>query len=419
VAGLQQLVTPFRCYIPNVAALPALELTMRNRTQVGCGLILVLALSLSLVAQEDKRSAIALHYQQAEQALSKGQSQIAAAEFTAILQIDPNSAQAYANLGVIAYKANDYAKAQPLLEKALSHNPSLWDAKALLALCKVLQGQTAPGVTLLEDAFPHVRNIEVKLDAGVAIIAAHQAAGTLRDTLPVIRELEILMPNNPDVLYTAYRVYAELASEQVGRLSKIAPNSARVYQIYGEASMTQDDFAKAAAQFRKAVDLDPNLPGVHYQLGMALLTNSQEKAGTGEAEAAFEAELQKNPSDARSEYQLGEIFRMSNQADRAEQHYRRALALQPSLAEAQIGVGTVLAQQGKATESQQHFLAAIQLDPGNELAYYSLSRAYRNAGRTEEANSELAMFQQLHERNEARIPSTTSPARSSSAVPDK
>lgn len=396
---------------------------MRNRKQIGCGLIPVLALSLSLGAQpslqQDKRSAIALHYKQAEQALSKGQSQIAAEEFTAILRIDPNSSQAYANLGVIAFKANDYAKAQSLFEKALSHNPALWDAKALLGLCEVRQGLTAPGTAQLEEAFPHVKNTEVKLDAGVAIVAAHQAAGTLREALLIVRELEALLPNNPDVLYTAYRVYAELASDQVSRLAKVAPNSARVYQIYGEASMTQDDFARAVSQFRKAIELDPDLPGIHYQLGMALLTNSQEKTANGETQAAFEEELRKNPSDARSEYELGELSRLNNQPDKAEQHYGHALTLQPGLADAHVGLGTVLAQQGKPADSQQHFVAAIQLDPDNELAHYLLSRAYRRAGRIGEANRELSTFQHLHERNEARTHSSTAPPASTpSTAPD-
>ncbi len=419
MTGFSKPVTLTAVPYQRIPAFSAIELTLQNKKHFGCALVCLLALASPLQAQVDKRSAIAMHYKQAERALSQGQAQMAEAEFTAILGLDPGNSEAYANLGVIAFKANDYAKAQPLFERALTLHPALWDAKALLGLCEVRQGHGASGVTLLEDAFPHVKNTEIKLDSGMAIIAAHQTTGTLRDALPIVRNLEALMPNSPDVLYTAYRVYAELASEQVSRLTKVAPNSARVYQIYGEASMTQDDFAKATSEFRKAIELNPSLPGIHYQLGMALLTNSQEKTGTGEAQAAFEAELQINPSDARSEYQLGEIFRMRNLLDQAELHYQRALAFQPSLAEAQVGVGTVLAQLGQAAESQQHFLAAIQLDPDNELAHYRLSRAYRSAGRTDEANRELAIFQQLHERNEARTPSTVSPAHNTSAVPDR
>ncbi len=63
-------------------------------------------------------------------------------------------------------------------------------------------------MALLEDAFPHINNAEVKLDSGVAIIAAHQAAGTLQDALPIVRDLQARMPANPDVLYAAYRVYS-------------------------------------------------------------------------------------------------------------------------------------------------------------------------------------------------------------------
>ncbi len=155
---------------------------------------------------------------------------------------------------------------------------------------------------------------------------------------------------------------------QVSELAKAAPGSARLYQIYGEASMSQDDFEKAASQFRKAIELNPNLPGIHYQLGMAILTNSQDKTASAEAQAAFETELKQNLSDARSEYELGEMDRQNSQLDPAMQHYLRALTLQPAFADAHVGLGTVLVQQGKAAESLQHFLTAIQLDPENEIS---------------------------------------------------
>ena len=368
--------------------------------------------------KQTNQSEVQAHYNRAAEALSKGQAEVAVAEFNAILRLDPANPQARANLGVIAYKKGDYAQAKTLFETALAHDPALWDAKALLGLCRMRLGEAEPGLDLLETSFPHVKNPEVKLDAGSAIISAHETAGTLRAALPALGELQTALPANPDVLYIAYRVYSRLASEQVQALTSTAPDSARTYQVYGEASMTQDDFIKARAQFERAVERDPNLPGAHYQLGLAILTNAQDVAARRDAEAAFRAELRINPSDAHAEYQLGEVLRLGNQLREAEQCYTEALRLQPAFAEAQVSLGIVLAQEGREAESLRYLLAATRSDPDNETAHYRLSRAYRSAGRAEDANREMASFQRLHRLHEAGATSSGSSA-PTSAAPDR
>ncbi len=120
---------------------------LQNRKQLGYLLAFFFATSLPLRAQEDRRSAIAAHYRRAEQALAQGQTEVAEEEFTSILRVDPASFQAFANLGVIAYKANDYAKAQALFEKALSHNPALWMRRHFSA--SVRSGREGPRLVWL------------------------------------------------------------------------------------------------------------------------------------------------------------------------------------------------------------------------------------------------------------------------------
>src|SRR5664279_2644125 len=59
-------------------------------------------------AQTTNQQQIQSHYQRAEEALKANHSQEASNEFREILRIDPRNAEAYANLGQIAYSQQAY-----------------------------------------------------------------------------------------------------------------------------------------------------------------------------------------------------------------------------------------------------------------------------------------------------------------------
>ena len=358
--------------------------------------ILALLLHGSSLAQTANEQVV-LHYKRAEAALKAGESQTAAAEFKEILKLDPGNAEASANLGVIAYKQADLPQAKQFFTDALKRNPSLWDAKAFLGLIQLQIGSPDDGIALLTEAFPYIRNQNVKIDAGVALIRYHQEQKTLGQVVNVIRDLEVSNPDNPEVLYVAYRAYSDLASQALAALSQKAPDSGHIHQILGEAAMTQDDFPGAILQFKKAIEADPKLPGIHYELGRAILTNSQDTKAQQEAQQEFETELRSDPADFNSEYELGEVYRLESNLQLAEKHFERALQLRPDLADAQVGLGNVLVDEGKAAEAIPHFAEAIRLDPDNESAHYRLAREYRAVGRHQEAAREMLEFQRLHQ----------------------
>lgn len=353
------------------------------------------------------REQISVHYKRAEAALAKGQGEAAADEFKEILKLDPTNAEAYADLGVIAFKQGNNAQAKRLFVSALQHNPSLWDAKAFLGLTEVRLGQTEDGVALLERSFPRIHNHGLKIDAGVAIIRAHQESKTLGQVVDVIRDLEEANPDDPEVLYITYRAYSELASQAVANLSKRAPDSGRMHQILGEAAMTQDDFPGAIIQFKKAIAANANIPGIHYELGHAILTNSQNAQAREQAQQEFETALKADPTDYNSFYELGEIFRQESKLHLAQDDYEQALQLRPDFADAEVGIGIVLMDQGEPKKAIAHFKNATRLDPENESAHYRLARAFRAAGDLQEAKGEMLKFQKLHQTHPSKPLSTT------------
>jgi tetratricopeptide (TPR) repeat protein len=359
--------------------------------------ILALVLRGYALTQTTTNEQIAIHYKRAEAALKVGESQTAAAEFKEILKLDPANAEASANLGVMAYKQGDLPQAKQLFSDALKRDPSLWDAKALLGLCHVRLGDPNEGIPLLTEAFPHIRNQSVKIDAGVALIRHHEEQQTLGQVVNVIRDLEDANPDNPEVLYVTYRAYSDLAAQALARLSQKAPDSGHVHQILGEAAMAQDDFPGAILQFKRAIEADTKIPGIHYELGRAILTNSQDAAARQEAQRELETELRADPADFNSEYELGEVYRLGSNLQLAEEHFERALQLRPDFVDAQVGLGNVLVDEGKPEEAIPHFAEAVRLDPDNEGAHYKLAREYRAVGRDQDAAREMLEFQRVHQ----------------------
>ena len=74
------------------------------------------------------------HLEKAFRYLKASDPDSAAKEFEAVLATDPKNAEAYANLGAIAFLKRDCQNASPYLRKALAISPSLSPSQALLGI---------------------------------------------------------------------------------------------------------------------------------------------------------------------------------------------------------------------------------------------------------------------------------------------
>jgi len=351
----------------------------------------------SLIAQNDTRREIRLHFERAQTALKASQLETAADEFRQILRLDPKSAAAHANLGMIAYRQANYAQAVQSFGVALKLNPSLWDAQAFLGLSHARLGRGLEARPYLEQSFPHIQNQGFRIEVGLDLISIAQETNTLERAVEVLRDLQRTSPNDPEVLYVSYRVYSDLAARALETLALAAPESARLHQILAQAALTQDDVEGAIAEYRKVLQIDPHVPGVHCELGRAIIQASQDETARQEAQREFETELAANPRDANSEYLLGQVYSLRSNLPIAAEHYSRALQFRPDFVDAHLALGKILSSTGRSDQAFVHFKEAARLDPSNEIAHYRLAQAYRKAGQIEDADREQAVFQKLRE----------------------
>lgn len=355
------------------------------------------SLPVTFPAQTPDRQGIQEHYRRAQEARQAGQNASAAKEFREILRLDPHNAEAHANLGVIAYTEKDYAQAAQEFQSALKLRPSLWNAQAFLGMSELRLDHSHRAQELLEGSFEHLQDVRLQSQAGMDLISIYYRKQELGRGLEILKVLERAQPTDPNLLYTAYRTYTELAARTLATLAQVAPESAQMHRILAQAQQSQDDFSGAVAQYRKALELDPGLPGLHFELGQAILANSTDEPSRQEAEKEFLLALAEDPSDANSHYMLGEIAWMRTKPEEAFTQYEEAVRLRPDFVDAHIALGKALTTLGRPAEALQHLLESVRLDPQNEVAHYRLAQAYRKLGRAEDAERESAIFRKLRD----------------------
>jgi tetratricopeptide (TPR) repeat protein len=367
----------------------------------GRPLVLLLTLLVSAVAVMTAQTAASRaaevhdHLRKAAEYLQAKDPNSAVKEFGAVLALDPNNAEAYANLGVIAFFQRDYQKASQYFRKALAIDPSLAKPQALLGISqKRLGDPSAPA--LLEKSFQKLKDKQLRLQVGMELAALYDQQGDPGATACVMRSLVDLDPDNVDILFMAQRVYSELADDTLNKLAVLAPGSARMQQVIAERLVNGGDLQGAIEHYRKALQIDPRLPGVHFELGEAILQSSPVDAGTqAEAQKEFEASIGVDGDTAKTECEFGSMALSQSHLDQAFEHYQRAYQLNPNEVQAQMGLAKLLMMQEKPQEAIKYLRMAVQSDPLNGTAHYQLGTAYRRLQMMDMADKEVLLFQEI------------------------
>jgi Tfp pilus assembly protein PilF len=338
-----------------------------------------------------QNSILQQHLGLAQQYLQQKRPDLAIPELEAAVTIDPANIEIQANLGVLCFFANDYAKAVPHLQAAVKAKPGLWKIQALLGLGEARLGEKDAARQDLEAAFPHLTDEKVQMETGQALVNFYAGAGDLEKAAGVVSAMLATKPTDPLLLLMAFRLYSDLADKSTLTLALAAPDSAQLHEIMARELRRQGDDAGAIANYRDAIRIEPQLAELHSNLGQLLYHSSDEKL-KAEAEGELKTALQGNPLDTISEMTLGMIAEKRGDMNGALTRYSRALELDPNSSDACTEMAKLLVTMNQREKAQQLFERAIELDPTNYVAHYRLSTIYRQAGRTDDAKQQAAEY---------------------------
>jgi serine/threonine-protein kinase len=285
-------------------------------------------------------------------------------------------AQACATVG-------DTAGAEEVLRQAATVRPG--QVLLLHALGKLLERQIP---SLLEEAVGYFRAARaLRPRLGVALSAALARAGRATEGEDILHDLIDQQPDNP-VLYNQlgsiahdYQKKYHEARTAFGKAVELKPNYPEPHYNLGLCSLSEGKSSEAETAFRRAISLKPDFPIAHDGLGIAL----QRQGNSREAEAAFRQAVDLQPDFARAYINLGVALTGQGNHGEAEAAFRKALDLQPDSAEAHHSLGYALRRQGRPGEAEAAFRRAVALQPDFARAYNNLGHALTDLQRLADA----------------------------------
>jgi tetratricopeptide (TPR) repeat protein len=363
--------------------------------------LLIVVIAASGFSQESKapQDSFAAHIQKARQYLEQKRPELAIPELQAAAAIEPDNFETQGNLGVLLYFQGRLTDAIPHLRAAVNGQPGLGKIQGLLGLAEVRTQDFQQGRKDLEAAFPQIAEPKFKIEVGLELVSLQTQTGDLDDASSVVAQLRKVAPDDPEILYAAYRTYSDLMGESMLALSLASPDSPQMHQIMAHEQNRQGNTAGAIEQLRKAISINPHLPGAHFELA-ELLRLSQDDAAKKQAEGEYLAALKDNPQDQKAILRLAEIDAAKGDIQQSLKGYTKAVELQPSDADAKLGLAKALIALNEKDKALKLLEETVQLDPTNATAHYRLGAMYREMGRTDDSRKEIELYKKYKDMKE-------------------
>ncbi len=332
------------------------------------------------------------------EALSKGDYARAIAAFKKLAEAAPDVAEVHANLGAVYYFSGQFDNAIHECRRALQLKPSIERPKYFLALSLAESGRCAEALPGLNRDYAALSDKQLKRMTGVDAVRCSMETGRPHDAVRLLLSLTREFPNDPDVLYLAAHVFSDFSTASSERLLQVAPGSYQAHRFNAEVLETEGKLKDAISEYRRVLEINPRLAGIHYEIGRLLLGSAKDGAQFEEAKAEFQKELEIDPRSAPSEVELGDLAWRSRQWQTATERFKRASELDPGMAAAWAGLGKSLASAGQYEQAMGPLEKAVKLDPDDPDTHYRLAFVLRHLGREKEAERELAAYRQAEQR---------------------
>jgi predicted O-linked N-acetylglucosamine transferase (SPINDLY family) len=168
---------------------------------------------------------------------------------------------------------------------------------------------------------------------------------------------------------------------------------AELWFVTGAVHGALGQFAAAETCCRKALALAPNLPALHYNLGIALLKQCRAQ----EAEQSFRSALASQPANPEVLTGLGDSFLRQGKPADAIRYYRESLAIEPNQPLVLNNRALAFQQMGQFGEAEICYRQAAGLAPQMDTTYIEWSRMLLDRG-------ELAQAVRVIEQGLAQLP---------------
>jgi tetratricopeptide (TPR) repeat protein len=326
-------------------------------------------------------------FQRGEAALASGDLEKAEQAFKEVLAVDPRSAAAYANLGVIDMRRKRWASALTSLHRAEKLAPEMTGVRLNIGLAYYRQNEYWRAIPAFESV---VRDQPTSVQAHFLLGQCYFFTERWVEAVDTLEPIWTQESHDLTYLYVL-DIAAEkaerkdLSDRALAQLAEVGGDSPEVHLLIGKAKLNLEAYDDAIGELKAAVAGNPKLPFAHFYLGMAYSKKGDYEA----AKSAFLQDIALEPDVVFNYDELGNVFFMVEDDSEATKAYQHALKLDPKMLDAHLGLAKVFQRQEQYDKALQELTVAGKLDPTSSRMHYLRGQILLKMGRKEEGKKEL------------------------------
>src|SRR5438552_1418347 len=228
-----------------------------------------------------------------QRALQAGDLDAAEAAFRQVLSVDPRAGSAYANLGVIAMRRKEWDRAIALLRKAEKLEPKMAGIRLNIGLVEYRRGNyaaaIAPFTSVLREQ-PDSQQARYLLGLCQVFTKHYAEAVTVLEPLWAEKSNDVLYLYTIDIA-ARESGQKELDEKILHQMIAAGAETPEFHLIMGKAFLNRYEVPEATRELERAVVLNPNLPFVHMNLGIAYMRSGDNERAEEEFRRDIALEL--------------------------------------------------------------------------------------------------------------------------------
>ncbi len=210
--------------------------------------------------------------------------------------------------------------------------------------------------------------------------------GQLSEAQKIYKQILFIDPNNPDALHLSGIIAHQIGKNEIAislitRAIHANSNNHIFYTNLGTILQAENNYSKAAACFKKALQIKPDYTEAYYYMGNML----SEQTKFTEAISWYKKTLQLKPDLAEAYYNMGNTHKYQGKPDKAIACYHTAIKINPDYAEAFNNMGNALKTLNEYDSAIRCYKLALQKKPDNAEAYFNLGNILHERGKIEQA----------------------------------
>ena len=317
----------------------------------------------------------------------------AEAELLKSIDLNPEYADAYINIGNVYHELGDYEKENEYLSQLQNSTDKNGSVMVLFNKGNILftKNDYVGAIRIYRTAL-EIKPDEVKPLTNIG--SSYSALGMPDSAIYFLNKAINLDPKLSEAyvnLGSAYSAkglqFMPMAIEQFNKALKLNPKSAEAYINLGAAEIKLRQIPQAIEHLDKGIALRPNSPEAYRNkaYGYQLLKKYDQ------AIATFWKEAELKPNSADPLVNIGVCYEGMEKFKQAEEVFQKAIVVNPKSVDAYMNLGYCYTRFNKLQQAIDYYKKAVEIAPNEYRALGSIHGLYKKLGDKEKAAEYLRL----------------------------